>query len=476
LSLLTAVAATAILAVAPAQGAVSGVVVNGSDGLSPHTDGLVSTLGVGWVRLFVSWSVFEPSKGKIEQSQVAALESGIAGLPKGTKVIIDVVHSPQWASGSTDQAAPPRDPADYAAFVETMARRLAGKVAAWEVWNEEDAPIWWTGAPDAPAYAALLKAAYPAIKTADAHATVVLGGLTGNDYEYLDQLYANGVKGYFDALSVHTDTICDVISPYEYIRNDPTAPYAGHINRWAFLGYRTVHEVMLAHGDQSPIWMTEMGWSTYPGICNSGRWAGQKPGGVAPAQQATFLLQAFHCLAQDAYVQIAIWYGMQDMPPFDNPRGEYGLLSSSLNPKPAFGALSEYAHNGDRLSEPCGNFSGPAIKVSKPLAGAHYKNTLPIVVSASDPYGVHQISLYHDGQIIRNFTSKPPVTNLTGSMTWYGARLIGTGKHVLTITAIDVKGNTSSTSVVVYHGAERKAHRKHRRHKRHKRHRRRRHH
>ena len=73
-----------------------------------------------------------------------------------------------------------------------------------------------------------------------------------------------------------------------------------------------MHEVMLAHGDNSPIWMTELGWNTSPGLCKSGHWAGQKPAGVSEHEQATFLLQAYHCLAQDPYVQVGIWYGLQE--------------------------------------------------------------------------------------------------------------------------------------------------------------------
>ena len=62
-------------------------------------------------------------------------------------------------------------------------------------------------------YAALLAAADVAIKAADPAATVVLGGLTGNDATYLAQLYAAGVAGSFDAVGVHTDTACNVTSP-----------------------------------------------------------------------------------------------------------------------------------------------------------------------------------------------------------------------------------------------------------------------
>jgi hypothetical protein len=447
------------LAGAPAQGAESGVVVNGPTGLSPQSDGQLAGLGVGWVRGFVPWTVFEPTPGRLNESQVSALETGLAALPKGTKVILDVVNTPRWESGSANPVMPPRNPADYGRFVGTMARRLAGRVAAWEIWNEEDASLWWASGPDPAAYTALLKAAYPAIKTADPSATVVLGGLTGNDYEYLSQIYADGAKGSFDAVGLHTDSICDVASPYEILRNGRTDR---RINRWAFLGYRTVHEVMQANGDSSPIWMTELGWSTSTQVCNAGAWAGQKPAGVSPQQQARFLLQAYHCLAQDHYVQVGIWYGLQDIEPFDSPRGSYGLLGSNLAPKPAYGALADYSHNGDRLTEQCGGQQGPAIKLTSPKTGVRYTNTLPITVSASDSVGVYQISLYHDGHIIRNFYVHGGTTTLNGHMVWYGARLLSPGRHTLTARAFDERNNTSTTSIMIVRGGKHKKHKHHR--------------
>jgi hypothetical protein len=447
------------LAGAPAQGAVPGVVVDGPNGFSPQSDGQVARLGVGWVRGFVPWTTFEPTRGHLSENQVSVLETGLAALPKGTKVILDVVDTPQWESGSANPVMPPRDPADYGHFIGAMARRFAGRVAAWEVWNEEDAPLWWASGPDPAAYTALLKAAHPAIKAADPSATVVLGGLTGNDYEFLSQLYADGAKGSFDAVGVHTDSICNVVSPYEILRNGRDDR---RINRWAFLGYRTVHEIMQANGDGSPIWMTELGWSTSTQVCNSGAWAGQKPGGVSPQQQATFLSQAYHCLAQDSYVQVGIWYGLQDSGPFDSPRGSYGLLDSNLVPKPAYGALADYSHNGDRLTEPCGGQQGPVVKLTSPKAGVRYTNTLPIAVSASDSARVYQISLYHDGHIIRSFFVHGGTTTLSGHMVWYGARLLSPGKHTLTAQAFDERNNTSTTSITIVRGGKPKPKHHHR--------------
>jgi hypothetical protein len=431
---------------APAMGAESGVVVSGPTGLSPQSDGLLAGLGVGWVRGFVPWTTFEPTPGHLNEFEIKELESGLAALPKGTKVILDAVDTPAWESGSANPVMPPRNPADYAHFVGSMAKRLAGRVAAWEIWNEEDDSLWWASGPNPVAYTALLKAVYPAVKAAAPKATVVLGGLTGNDYEFLSQLYADGAKGSFDAVGVHTDTACDIGSPYEILRNSRTDP---RINRWSFLGYRTIHAVEQANGDNSPIWMTELGWDTSSQVCNMGAWAGQKAGGVSPEQQATYLSQAYHCLAQDSYVQVGIWYGLEETEPFGSPIGSYGLLTSNLLPKPAYAALADYNRNGDQLTGQCGASQGPSVKLLSPKTGVRYTNTLPITVTASDSSRVYEISLFDDGHIIRNFYVHGGTTTLSGHMVWYGARLLKPGKYKLTAEAIDEKNNTSSTSIVI---------------------------
>ena len=176
--------------------------------------------------------------------------------------------------------------------------QAGGGAAAYEVWNEEDETDFWGAAVDAAHYAAILKAAYPRIKAGRPGAKVLLGPLTGNNYNFLGQVYAAGAGSSFDAAAVHTDTACLVDPPSSFYRD------GGNVARFTFLGFRTVHDVMAANGDGAkPIWMTELGWTTTTTTCARGMWAGQKPSGVTEAAQAANLKEAYHCLAGYPYIE-----------------------------------------------------------------------------------------------------------------------------------------------------------------------------
>ena len=472
---LALVAALALAWAAPARALDVGVVMP-DVAAPPATYATLAGAGVKVVRTFLTMPDVEPARDSFDAGWLAAYDHWVTSVRGiGARPVIDVVDAAQWASGSSDSHALPTDPVafaafarTYAAFVAALARRYAGRVAAWEIWNEEDATAWWAGGGDPARYAELLKAVYPAVKAADPSATVVLGGLTGNDYRFLGGVYDHGGGRSFDAVGVHTDTACDVVSPYRYLRDD-----GGQIDQYSFLGYHSVHDVMAAHGDGSkPIWMTELGWSTASGICTSGMWAGQKPAGVSEADQATFLGQALHCLTLDSsLVPVASVYAIKD----GSFTRSYGLERADGSAKPALGVLGAFARAGDSLSGGCGNFSGPAISVARPLSGARWSGQLPIGVSASvsdtaraaaaDPsLGVNRISLYYDGRHhIRNFTDRADPGVLTGQMVWDGAKRLAPGPHTLTFVAYDSEGNSSRATVRIV-----KASRKHARHRRRK--------
>jgi hypothetical protein len=442
--------ALAVLAVAPdrARSAEPGVAVPGPNAIRAPE---VRALGVHWVRMFATWPDLEPARGTLAPAWLSLYEQSIRQLAPGTKVLLDVVDSPQWETGSPDEHMPPANPADYAAMLASVARRFGSRVAAYEIWNEEDEPRWWLGAPDPAGYTHLLQAVYPAVKAAEPHATIVLGGLTGNDYPFLQGVYGAGGRGYFDAVGVHTDTACNILSPYEYLR--------GADNRMipdSFLAYREVHAVMVANGDDKPIWMTELSWRTTSALCSEGMWAGQKAAGVSDQQQATFLRQAYHCLAQDPYVQVALWF-----PLIDEGAVTSGLIRANGSKKPSWGAMRQYVRDGDTLKEECGTFTGPSIDIASPSNHVTYTGPLPIVVSAHSKVGVFRIRLEIDGRLIRNYDGKTYPDHLTGRLTWQGAKHIAYGRHTLTFLAYDRMRNVSRRSITIIHARPKTKHKHH---------------
>ena len=240
-----------------------------------------------------------------------------------------------------------------------IARAVPG-VDAWELWNEPDSGQFWAGGADPPAYAALLRAAYPAIKAAQPSDVVVTGGMVGNNFDFLAALYANGARGAFDAVGVHTDTACLTDGPDAYYR-DPR----GRIGRYTFSAYREVHA-----GDGRPRRRRQADLDDRAGlehagrpVCPVGEKAGTKPLGVSPKRQARYLRAAYRCLAADPVIGVALWFGIQDIRG-SRHAGGFGLYRSGGRAKPAAKAFRKL-DKGIRPRRGCGGYvdrTPPTIK------------------------------------------------------------------------------------------------------------------
>ena len=348
----------------------------------------------------------------------------------------------------------------YASYIGNAAAHFRGQTAGWEVWNEPDGPRFWAGQPpfdaahatrDASAYAKLLKASHDAIKAADPSATVISAGLTGNDYSFLKSLYDNGARNDFDVVGIHTDTACAIASPYDFLRDSPGGP----VNQFSWLGLLSIHAVMSQFGDSDkPVWLTEIGWSSYEGTCRDGAGAGTKAAGVGEANQGTYLLQAMHCarVRDMTWLQKAILFVLNEAPDPDPMNTGYGVVRQDASLKPAFNAWKSFATSGDQIpdSEACGDFESPTLHVFAPTSGAQFVGALPIKVSATDSSGVPRISLAVDSKSeIRNFTDAKAPHTLDGSLDWQGAKKLSLGVHKITVVAIDAHGNVASSTVDV---------------------------
>ncbi|MDP9400748.1 MAG: hypothetical protein M3P39_07360 [Actinomycetota bacterium] len=421
-----------------AQAASPGLnIMNGSDLGTLDDSGMLRDTGARWARHFVSWNELEPAKGSLATSrldQYALTFDREAAV--GASSMVVVTRSPAWASGSGDPNTPPRRASDYADFVRALARRWKGKVEVYEIWNEQDEGQFWAGGPEPARYAELLRAAYAAIKAEDPAAKVAFGPTTGNNYEFLEAAYEAGAGGSFDAVSVHTDTACLDRGPGNFYREN------GRIARFSFLGYREVHATMAKRGDGAkPIYMSELGWaSTGSLVCSRGRWAGQKPAGVSEADQARHLAEAYHCLAEDPYVEIAIWFLNKDLGTANEELNRYGLKRFDGSLKPAYAAFKDVTAGRDAVSGPCADFGGPKVEVLSPKPGQRAFDRL-LVHATSPDADLARLSYYVDGTRVENFGTSPLLRN------WMGVRRLGFGAHTLRVEAVDRSGNATQVEV-----------------------------
>jgi len=236
----------------------------------------VKDLGLGWVKLTAYWSDLETAPGNVDLGPLDALVAPLAS--QGTNILLTVTHAPAWARSTDVDFGPPADVELYAQFVGKLATHFAGKVGAFEIWEQPNLKREWTGATlGGPAYVQLLKAAYGAIKQANPMALVISAGLAPTglndgvnaiaDREYLRQMYAAGLKLTVDAVGAVADgrgnppdSTCCTASP----------GVLGWFNDRTFFFKDTLtdyRQIMAQNADGGRfIWVTRFGWGASDGV------------------------------------------------------------------------------------------------------------------------------------------------------------------------------------------------------------------
>lgn len=262
---------------------------------------------------------------------------------RGLEAIAYMGMTPEWVMPAELKGKPGMahrtPPADEhrGAFVEycrQVARRYRGKVRYYRFWNEPNGCSWVNdGCGNADGYvlyAKWLKIWYTAMKAEDPDCVLAAGSLDYHDgvdkgYEYLEGLYREGAKDYFDAFTIH---------PYH--KNGGTLHHRA---------LRDVRRVMVEHGDwDKPVWITEYGWNS-----KDERW------------KARQMMQALRELSSPEffYVTLANYLSLTD------PPGEegYGLCERDLTPRQSFLAFKA--------------FRKPVRTTSRPARNATSESSLP---------------------------------------------------------------------------------------------------
>jgi hypothetical protein len=262
---------------------------------------LMRKVGVKTVRRVFSWADMQPVQG--QPPNFADTDALVSRAARNDIEILPIVmYAPGWARLNPDNdASPPRDDADYTAFLDALVARYGPSgsfwtehpnvpkrpLRTWQVWNEPQLRYQWSETNWEQGYGELLHASHDALKRDDPGCTIVLAGATNFAWDALESLYQKGaIKGEFDVAALH--------------------PYTGSAGR-VLEASRLFRAVLKKHGDgRKPLWITELAWPASKGRL-------KPPNGLAAlpttdAGMAGRLTKAYKLLTRTHVVQRAYWY------------------------------------------------------------------------------------------------------------------------------------------------------------------------
>jgi hypothetical protein len=332
----------------PSAGLTIGVVPQRPYGDADTAD--MRDAGIRSVRAWFSWAQVERQRGDfnwgpVDQTVATNARAGLTTLPY-------LFGTPAWAAGldgwycEPDDCVrlPPRTDESrqgFAAFAAAAVKRYGPggtfwrqrtelrpmPIEVWQIWNEPNLSSFWGPAVDPISYGKLVETAASAIRAVDPEAQILLAGLTGtktnakrmSSARFLNQLYTlPGVMDAFDGIAVH---------PY-----NRTA-------RGTLAQVQRVRRIADAHGDDSALWVTELGWAS----------AGKRRWGLvtSPEGQARKLRRALNGLRRNAArwnLRAAYWFTWRDTDAGAAVCGWCpwaGLIDRIGREKPAYEALRQ---------------------------------------------------------------------------------------------------------------------------------------
>jgi hypothetical protein len=254
-----------------------GPVLDGSTNAAAEFD-LMAQSGAESVRLSFDWATAQPyrSVARVPPERRARFRN-VGGTPtdfsttdrvvslataRGMEIMPVVIHAPNWAARHPGVfASPPKSNRAYGQYAAALVRRYGpdgsfwienpklprAPLRQWQIWNEPNGPLFWSDRRHAERdYLRLLRTARTYVKRADGGARVVLAGLFGRGYLFLEQLYRRGGGALFDRVGL--------------------APFTLKVRNVVVLVERA-HAVMRRHGDGSkPLLLTETSWPSARGV------------------------------------------------------------------------------------------------------------------------------------------------------------------------------------------------------------------
>lgn len=287
----------------------------------------IQALGVGWIRIGISWhSLFPKSANSVEPNALRRLQFIADEAEKRhIRVLAILGATPDWASSNPPGKAawryPSRKLEDYEQYVRFVAKEFKGRVGAWEIGNETNWADFWEG--DYSDYLAELHVASRILRENDPHCCILCAGLAGAGL--------GAVAGYTrdalpELLKPENASAYDVLALHIY----PSSPEA------AIYILNNVFDLMREKGVQKPIWITETGFSVF--------------GTRTTEQQAQVLVRLVSLLSMHPAVDRIFIYNervkcfLTGKDQHSAVERGFGIVNGDFTPRPAYLELQHLFH------------------------------------------------------------------------------------------------------------------------------------
>jgi polysaccharide biosynthesis protein PslG len=263
------------------------------------------------------WDDYEPEQGVLDLEWLhrfaeLAARHGITLRPY-------LGYTPDWAAeGRTADGETWNDPParleDWESFVLRLSREMRRhrNLVSYEIYNEENVPLWWDGS--VAEYAEVLKRGGAAVRRGAPGVGVLPGGMVWPDENWLGELCEAGAAQPAAAFPFHAYP-------------ETWTPESVVVENYLGVDYREGFLPVVEDCGGGAVWINEMGYATTPGRTEQ--------------QQADWWARAIATFLAEPRVEHIGIYEIKDLPPEsevigDAPNLHLGLLRVDRTPKLAF--------------------------------------------------------------------------------------------------------------------------------------------
>jgi hypothetical protein len=316
----------------------------------------LQALNVGWVKVQVSWKLHQPHPDGYSDEYFAELDALVsAATANDIAVLLSVSKGPEWSRPTTEMDGPPTDYTLYQVFMQRLAGRYRGRVAAYELWNEPNLQREWNGVPlSAADLVALIRLGAAGVRAADPTALIISAapattgindGLAAvDDRVYLRQMLAAGVADVVDGIGVHP---YGWANPPDSSAAAPDLSLPSHNNHPSFFFRDTLFDYAAILNEfgldpaNKPLWVTEFGWGSFAGFDASPPAGAEFMSAVSEWQQAAYTLRAYELAHEWEWVGPMMLWNLNFGPTLGSDFSEsgYSLLRPDGSLRPVYLSL-----------------------------------------------------------------------------------------------------------------------------------------